>query len=155
MSKKWIAPYVLVREYECSCCSRLPPEFYYNGGGRVDSPPYIYRELFDGFKTIREKWGRPINISSGYRCIKKQKELHEQGMTSAIISVHNFGLALDLDNSNEEETKSMVKFIKRFCPDLRLGYRSYLYKGQSFIHIDTGYRISPSYSKKLVRSAEW
>jgi uncharacterized protein YcbK (DUF882 family) len=153
--KKNIAPFIAYKEYECHCCSRLPPEFYYNGGGRVDSPPYLYRELFDSFKTIREKWGRPINISSGYRCLKKQKELFDQDMTSAIISVHNFGLALDLDCSDEEETKSLVKFIKRFCPDLRLGWQTYLYKGQSFIHIDTGYRISPSYSKKLYRGNEW
>ncbi len=152
---KYIADFILTKEYECSCCSRLPPEFYYNGGGRVDSPPYLYRELFDSFKTIREKWGRAIDISSGYRCLKKQKELFDQDMTSAIISVHNFGLALDLENSDEKETKSMVKFIKRFCPDLRLGWKIYLYKGQSFIHIDTGYRISPSYSKKLYRGNEW
>ena len=154
MSKN-IAPFITYKEYQCHCCSRLPPEFYYNGGGRVDSPPYLYRELFDGFKTIREKWGRPINISSGYRCIKKQKELYDQDMTSAIISTHCFGVALDLDTSNEEETKSLVKFIKRFCPDLRLGWKIYLYRGQSFVHIDVGYRITPLYSKKLVRSAEW
>ncbi len=152
---KHIADFILTKEYECGCCSRLPPEFYYNGGGRVDSPPYLYRELFNSFKTIREKWGRPINISSGYRCLKKQKELFDQDMTSAIISTHCFGMSLDLDTSDEEETKSLVKFIKRFCPDLRLGWKTYLYKGQSFIHIDTGYRISPSYSKKLVRGAEW
>ena len=153
--RKYIADFITFKEYECSCCHHLPPEFYYNGGGRVDSPPYIYRELFNSFKTIREKWGRPINISSGYRCLKKQKELFDQDMTSAIISVHNFGLALDLDCSDEEETRSMVKFIKRHCPELRLGWQTYLYKGQSFCHIDTGYRISPSYSKKLVRGAEW
>ena len=155
MSKKWIAPYVLVKEYECSCCSRLPPNFYYNGGGRVESLPYLYRELFDGFKSIREKWGKPINITSGYVCLKHQKDLYEQGIKGTLISVHNFGLALDLDCSDEEETKSMAKFIRRSCPELRMGWQSYLHKGQSFIHVDTGYRITPLYSKKLVRSAEW
>lgn len=153
--KKNIAVFITYKEYQCKCCHRLPPEFYYNGGGRVDSPPYLYRELFDSFKTIREKWGRPINISSGYRCLKKQKELYDQDATPAIISTHCFGVALDLDTSDEEETKSLVKFIKRFCPDLRVGWKTYLYRGQSFIHIDTGYRITPLYSKKLVRGAEW
>lgn len=152
---KYVADFITYREYECNCCHRLPPEFYYNGGGRVDSPPYLYRELFDSFKKIREKWGKPINITSGYVCLKHQKDLYEQNIKSTLISVHNFGMALDLDTSDEEETKSMVKFIKRHCPDLRLGWQSYLHRGQSFIHIDTGYRISPSYSKKLRQGAEW
>jgi len=153
--KKNIAPFITYGEFQCHCCRRLPPEFYYNGGGRVDSPPYLYRELFNGFKTIREKWGRPINITSGYVCLKHQKALYEQNVKSTMISTHNFGLALDLDCSDEEETKSMARFVKRFCPDLRLGWQIYLYRGQSFIHIDTGYRITPLYSKKLVRGAEW
>ena len=153
--KKYISDFILTKEYHCRCCHRLPPEFYYNGGGRVDSPPYLYRELFNSFKTIREKWGRPIDITSGYVCLKHQKELYEQNVKSTMISTHNFGLALDLDCSDEEETKSIAKFVKRFCPDLRLGWQTYLYRGQSFIHIDTGFKISPSYSKKLVRGAEW
>ena len=152
---KYIADFITFKEYECRCCHELPPDFYYNGGGRVDSPPYIYRELFDSFKKIRTKWGRPINITSGYVCLKHQKELYEQNIKSTMISTHNFGMGLDLDTSDEEETKSLVKLIKKSCPDLRIGWQTYLYKGQSFIHIDTGFKISPSYSKKLVRSAEW
>lgn len=152
---KYIADYILYSEYQCSCCSRLPPNFYYNGGGRVESPPYLYRELFNSFKRIREKWGRPIDITSGYVCLKHQEDLYKQNVKSTMISVHNFGLALDLDCSDEAETRSMIKFIKRSCPDLRTGWKSYLHKGQSFVHLDTGYRISPSYSKKLIRSAEW
>ena len=152
---KYIARFITFKEYECRCCHRLPPDFYYNGGGRVESPPYLYRELLDRFKTIREKWGKAINITSGYVCLKHQKDLYEQGIKITMISVHNFGLALDLDCSDEEETKSMAKFIRRFCPELRMGWKSYLYRGQSFIHIDTGFRISPVYSKKLCAGAEW
>jgi len=153
--KKYIAPFITYKEYECRCCHRLPPDFYYNGGGRVDSPPYLFRELFDGFKALREKWGRPINITSGYVCLKHQKDLYEQNIKNTLTSVHNFGLALDLDCSDEEETRRMVGFMKRTCPDFRKGWQIYIYRGQSFTHMDTGYRITPLYSEKLVRGAEW
>jgi uncharacterized protein YcbK (DUF882 family) len=153
--RKNIAPFITYREYQCSCCHRLPPEFYYNGGGRVDDVPYFYRELFRGFKRIREKWGRPINITSGYVCLKHQKDLYEQGIKSTLISTHNFGLALDLDCESREETESLVAVARRMCPSFRIGHLAYLYRGQTFIHIDTGYLVSPSYSKKLVEGARW
>jgi len=132
----------------------LPPLFYHDDGGRKNDVPYIYRELFDSVALFREEWGRPISWT-GYRCLKHQKELFKQGITTAIISVHCFGLALDGDASSEEEVRSMIKILRRLCPDLRKGWQSYLYKGQSFVHLDTGYLINPLYSKKLYRGAEW
>lgn len=155
MSKKYISDFILYSEYECKCCHRLPPEFYYNGGGRVDDVPYLYRELFRGFKRLRERWARPIDITSGYVCLKHQKELYKQGVKSVLISVHNFGLALDLDCSTKEETESLAHLARKMCPAFRIGYQAYLYRGQTFIHIDTGYRINPSYSKKLIEGASW
>lgn len=155
MSKKYIAPYILMKEYECSHCSRLPPAFYHDDGGRKDYPPYVYKEFFDIFKEIREKWGKPIPITSGYRCIKHQRNLYDQGISSAVISVHDFGLALDLACSDEYEVKSMVKLIERVCPELRIGHMAYLHRGQSLVHIDIGYMINPPYSKKLYRGARW
>ena len=154
MSKN-IADFITYQEFQCNCCRRLPPEFYYNGGGRVDDVPYLYRELFRGFKRLREKWGRPIDITSGYRCLKHQKELYEQEISSNLISVHSFGLALDLDCDSREEVESMAKLARRLLPAFRIGHESYLNHGQTFIHLDTGYRISPSYSKKLVEGASW
>jgi hypothetical protein len=159
MSRKYISDYILYSEY-----------LYYNGGGRVDDVPYLYRELFRGFKRLREKWNRPIDITSGYRCLKKQKELYEQGVSSTLISVHNFGLGLDLDCDSREEVESMAQTARRVCPAFRIGHhqtarrvcpafrighQAYLHRGQTFIHIDTGYMISPSYSKKLIEGAEW
>lgn len=155
MTRRFIAPYITFQEYQCSCCGRLPPEFYFNGGGRTQSPPYLYSKLFKDFKKIREKWGRPIKITSGYRCLKRQKELYDQEISSAVISVHNFGLALDLQASDEHEVRSMVKLIRQVCPELRIGWQAYLHRGQSFIHVDVGYLINPLYSKKLIQGASW
>ena len=153
--KKYIWNYITFKEYECSHCHKLPPLFYHDNGGRVNNVPAVYVPLFEAFEDIRERWGRSINISSGYRCIKKQRDLYDQGITTAIISTHCFGTALDLDTSSEEETKSLVKLIETYQPDLRVGYQSYLYKGQTLIHVDTNYLLNIPYSKKLDRGARW
>jgi len=155
MSKKYISKYITYKEYQCSHCRRLPPMFYDTDGQRKDVIPYVYKEFFDIFREIRDKWKRAIPITSGYRCIKHQKSLYDQGVSSAVLSVHNFGLALDLDFSDEYEVKSMVKLIKQICPELRIGHQAYLHRGQSFVHIDAGYLIYPPYSKKLYRGASW
>lgn len=155
MSKKYLAEFITYDEYQCSCCKRLPPLFYHDDGGRKDVVPYIYKEFFDIFREIRERWGKAIPITSGYRCIKYQRELYDEGISSAVISVHNFGLALDLDAKDEYEVKGMVRAIKDICPELRIGFQAYLYRGQSLVHIDVGYLIVPPYSKKLYRGARW
>jgi len=155
MSKKYIADYITTKEYQCSHCNRLPPAFYDHDGQRLSYTPYIYKEFFEVFKEIRGKWGRPIPITSGYRCVRHQRDLYDQGVSSAILSVHNFGIALDLDCSDKYEVNSMVKLIKEICPELRIGWQAYLHRGQSFVHIDCGYMINLPYSKKLVRGAEW
>lgn len=155
MNKKFIWNYITFGEYECSHCHRLPPLFYHDDGGRKNNVPAIYVPLFEAFEDIRTRWGRSIKISSGYRCIKKQRELYDQDITSAIISAHCFGTALDLDTSSEEETKSLVKLIGTYQPDLRVGFQSYLHRGQTLIHIDTTYLLNIPYSKKLCRGARW
>jgi len=153
--KKHIASYILFSEYQCSHCRKLPPDFYDNLGQRKSTVPYLYAEFFDIFKEIRRKWKRPIKITSGYRCVKHQRDLYDQDISSAIISVHNFGLALDLDCSSEYYVEKMVKLIKETCPELRVGWKAYLNRGQSFVHIDCGHLIKPPYSKKLYAGAEW
>ncbi len=151
---RYISDFILTKEYECRCCSRLPPDFYYNGGGRVDSPPYIYRELFGAVADLRKKWGRPITFT-GYRCPKYQLQLYNDGISSTHLSVHNFGLAIDGDLENEEEVKSFIKLAKKYQPNLRKGWQMYIHRGQSFFHLDTGYLISPLYSRALYRGKEW
>ena len=81
--------------------------------------------------------------------------MFQGGVSSAYLSTHAFGMALDLDVPNEEAVKSLVRLIEKYQPELRVGYQSYLYKGQSLVHIDTGFLISPPYSKKLYRGARW
>ena len=153
--RKYISKYITYKEYECSHCRRLPTLFYHDDGGRKNTVPTIYVPLLEAFKDIRTRWGGPIKISSGYRCVKHSKQMFEDGISSAYLSTHVFGMALDLDMPNEEAVKSLVKLIEKYQPELRIGYNSYLYRGQSLIHIDMGFLISPPYSRKLYRGCRW
>ena len=55
---------------------------------------------------IREKWGKPIQITSGYRC----KELNDKIGGSA-TSQHVFGLAADLDAGSPSKNRELAKLI--------------------------------------------
>lgn len=152
--KKYIAPFITHKEYECSHCHKLPPLFYHDDGGRRDSIPTIYVPLFEGVVDLRGRWGRPINFS-GYRCPKYQLQLYNQGISSTHLSVHNFGFAIDGDLDDEEEVRAFIRLAREYQPDLRKGWQMYLHQGKSCFHLDTGYLIDPPYSKALVRGKEW
>lgn len=149
--KKYISKYITFKEYQCSCCGMLPAEFYHSNGGRKDGVPLIYTYLFDAFCDIREKWGKPIPISSGYRCPQHQQRLIDNGV-GAVMSAHVFGLALDLDCSSVKEVEKLYKVIKDRQPSLRIGYYT---KAGTFIHIDTAYLIKPRISKSWMEGITW
>lgn len=64
---------------------------------------YLITHLLD---PIREKWGKPIQITSGYRC----KELNDKIGGSA-TSQHVFGLAADLDAGSPSKNRELAKLI--------------------------------------------
>jgi len=139
MSQLW--PYVSTEEYACKHCGRLPHEI------RDTYVPYVYEILFDSFKEIREAWGKPIKINSGYRCPE-----HNQSIGGELLSVHLFGLALDLDCKDVAEVHELDSLIEEMYPDLRRG--TYTKKG-SFIHIDIGYHIIPRMSESWIEGVRW
>jgi len=49
-----------LREFQCPCC------------GTVKISPTLVAKL----QEMRFAWGKPINISSGYRCKKHNEEVH-------------------------------------------------------------------------------
>ena len=136
-----IAPYILAREYRCRCCDALPPDFYPQD---IAMPFSI---LFEGFALIREAYGKPLIICSGYRC-----PVHNALVGGESMSVHLFGLALDI---NLPDVKSVYQ-LDSICEDLIHDFRRGAYtKGQSFLHIDCGYMIYPRGSEKWYRGARW
>lgn len=60
-------------------------------------------ELLD---PIRMMWGKPISVSSGYRC-----ELLNQKVKGSKTSRHKDGLAADLDAGTNADNKALAKMI--------------------------------------------
>jgi len=140
---KYISEYILKSEYRCRCCKSLPP--IVENGDHLSTAPY--RELFETFKKIREKWGKPIKITSGYRC-----RHHNEAIGGTQLSTHLFGLALDLDCKDGIEVTELFNVIEKINTELRVGIYQ---NGKSFIHIDTGYWIFPRPLAEYHKGAKW
>ena len=137
----YIAEYILHSEYRCTCCENYPPDF------DIDDIAVPYELLFDSFKAIREAWDKPIRITSGYRC-----PMHNAMVGGRVLSVHQFGLALDLDLDNIDEVYELDALIEDVAPDLRRGRYTDL---GSFIHIDVAYFIYPRATAKWREGVRW
>jgi len=135
-----IAPYISRTEYECPHCHALPPDF-------TDRSAYAI--LFEDFRLIREKWGKPIVITSGYRCLEHNKAIGGEG-----CSVHVFGLALDVavKAGTQQEFRDFVRF---FNNDIRIGWKRYLETGIPICHLDVGYCMYPRPSLAFRDGVEW
>lgn len=136
-----ISKYISDKEYECPCCSQLPVAFNY------DDICMPMEALFNSFDAIREEWGKPIPISSGYRCSQ-----YNEKIGGSRLSAHVFGLALDCDVDNVDEVKSLVTIIEQLFPNLRRG--EYTDSG-TFIHLDVAYFIYPKASHSWVDGYRW
>lgn len=135
-----IASYIELGEYECPHCHRLPPMF--NG----DELPMIYTELFDDFSVIRNAWGGPISISSGYRCME-----YNASIGGSLLSAHMFA-ALDLDLNNIAKVNELDELIEDIAPHLRRGKYT---KVGTFIHIDNAYDIYPKPRRSFIQGMRW
>ena len=149
--RKNIAPFITYKEYECSHCHKLPPLFYHDGGRRSDVPA-IYQELFGIFKKIRTQWGKPINITSGYRCPKYQYKLYDQGISNTILSPHSTGFALDMDCKTMNDVDVLAGLSESINPELRIGM--YKYK-MTFVHIDLAFKVFPILSRHWQKGVRW
>ena len=102
--------------------------------------------FFDDFTVIRGQWGKPINISSGFRCME-----HNASIGGSLLSAHVFGLALDCD-INPDEVDDLDALIENVAAHLRRGtYKT----NKSFIHIDCAFEIYPRARKSWVQGYRW
>ena len=131
-----IAKYITRQEYQCRCCGEMPPDY-------TEPSDLAFEILFDSFALIREEWGAPINITSGYRCLR-----HNSFVGGRPLSVHQFGLALDIKVEPHEIDK-LYNIVLEETPDLRVG------KYPSFLHLDVGYLIYPRASEAWKRGQRW
>ena len=136
-----LSKYLLRSEYECSHCHQLPPDLFVHDIRRP------YSELFDIFDSVRERWGKPIPVSSGYRC-----PYHNSQIGGALCSPHMFGVALDLDLPNTEEVEELFTLIDTDFDHLRIG--KYTESG-TFLHIDNAFEVFPRPSHNWLRGVRW
>ena len=85
------------------------------------------RNLVDNcLDIIREKYGKPITISSGYRCLSLNKIVG-----GALTSQHVKGQAADLKGKTRQENEIIFNIIKQLgCYDQLLNEYDY-----SWIHV--------------------
>lgn len=136
-----ISKYISDVEYRCSHCRALPVDF------NIQDPDFARKTIFDGFDAIREIWGEPLKISSGYRCATYNRLIN-----GAPLSVHQFGVALDIDCRDEAEVERLARLIESLFPDFRRG--EYTVSG-SFCHIDTAYLIQPKATELWNEGRRW
>jgi uncharacterized protein YcbK (DUF882 family) len=133
-------------EFLCPCCQKLPPDFR-DGDGSLTAP---YQFFFDQLEDIRRAWQRPMPISSGYRCSKKNVAVGGEP-----LSVHLFGLAIDMPLRSAREVNDIIELARDIAPSLRKGWKKYLDEGQTFVHFDAGFYIYPRPSVNFLEGVEW
>lgn len=87
------------KEFACRCCGQLPPFARENTEALVS-------QVLD---PLRERYGRPIYINSGYRCTKHNREVG--GVTN---SQHLIGEAADIHCADNRLLERLIEEQGRF-----------------------------------------
>ena len=88
----------------------------------------LVEQLLD---PIREAWGEPIVVSSGYRC----KELNEL-VGGAKHSHHLIGCAADLICGNRADHRKLFRLIQKIQQEGRIKFTQLIWEGDGrWIHI--------------------
>lgn len=96
--------------------NRLPKEYLPNVQGLID-------RVLD---PLREWYGKPIYVNSGYRCPELNKAVGGVGN-----SFHVFGCAADIDARSYEENKKLFGYIREHLPFTEVGWEG----GGRWIHV--------------------
>lgn len=134
-----VSPNITHEEYSDHSNHQLPPDFFIF--------KQMYQELFDVFEHVRLMMKRPLPVESGYRTVE-----HNTAVGGAPMSVHLFGLALDINVETKEEGDRLYQIIERDRPDVRMG--RYISK-PGLVHIDVGYLITPRATNVWQRGVRW
>lgn len=106
-------PYFLPKEFACKC-----------GRSDCDAPP-MDLEFLDLLDKLREKWGKPMVITSGVRCV-----FHNKNIGGAKRSQHLVGKAVDI-----RATMNEARVIHALAESLGFGGVEI---GRGLVHVDTG-----------------
>ena len=130
-----VAPFLSASEYRCRHCLALPPDYAENKS--------FFSQFFEYWVDIRERFGLPIIINSGYRC-----PVHNRDVGGEECSAHCTGLALDIRPSDGDLSR-LVRIIDAYANDLRMKVYS------RFVHIDASFLCVPRLRENWVRGYRW
>jgi hypothetical protein len=88
--------YFTDQELRCRCCAQLPPLVKENLTALVD-------HVLD---PLREAYGKPIHVNSGYRCPK-----HNAAVGGVKNSQHMLGQACDIHADSTAENLKLAKIV--------------------------------------------
>ena len=100
-----------LREFQCKCgCEQVK----------------LGADLLNTLQVIRNKLGKSIHITSGYRCDSYNKRIG-----GSKNSFHKFGRGVDVTTSNKSDLKQIIKLAYEL--GLKgIGY----YPDENFVHLD-------------------
>ncbi len=111
-----LSPHFTVRELSCPCC------------GRIRVEPLLVRLL----EELRAELGRPIRVTSGYRCPD-----HNRAVGGVPRSRHLEGRAVDLACPPGEQARLIARAR-------RIGFdQTIAYAGRGFVHLGVPERFMP------------
>lgn len=86
--------YFKLDEFRCRCC------------GRVAYPEHIAALVENVLDPLRDRYGKPVTVNSGYRC-----EQHNREVGGASQSQHMRCEAADITAGSPEENLKLAKMI--------------------------------------------
>lgn len=107
-------------EFQCQCKENCP--------GKIPNLR-LNDQLLEVLNRIREKFGRPIIVSSGFRCRK-----HNNNIGGAVSSQHLVGTAADIRpaSSNPDHLQQLFELCEEESGVVGLGDG----RRKGFIHVD-------------------
>lgn len=105
-----------------------PEEFASKDGAKSPYSNVVQDCLLELLDKIREEYGSPIVVTSGYR-----SEAHNRAVGGVSGSTHTLGLAADLKplQSDSKRLVELQEICDRLNPDGGVGFYS------NFVHVDT------------------
>lgn len=93
---------------------------------------WIHRDLVTRLQDVRDEYGEPLVITSGYRCAQHQAELRSNPLlkTSRNKSTHEMGSAVDIRPVvvNEDSMSRLLEILERYFKSIGLA--------KNFYHVD-------------------
>lgn len=94
----WQSAHFKCKEFECKCS--------------LCQQQMLDDQFLEMLEQVRVLYGKPITITSGYRCAKHQDDLRKQGAETAVgISSHQTGNAADITGSDIEGLRKAVEQV--------------------------------------------